>query len=129
MKARIGVMSEELIRKRMIDVATGKVAHDESAPKFWFTSLAAVSQLLCPENIELLILMDKEKPNNLTELSELSGRSLGNLSNTIKSLSAKGFVRVEKQGRATRPIALFTDFEIVMGEELESGDLKEKVAA
>ncbi|EGR0608753.1 transcriptional regulator [Vibrio cholerae] len=129
MKARIGVMSEELIRKRMIDVATGKVAHDDKAPKFWFTSLAGVSQLLCPENIKLLILMDKEKPNNLTELSQLSGRSISNLSHTIKSLSAKGFVRVEKQGRVTRPVALFTDFEIVMGEGVENASVKEKAAA
>lgn len=120
MKARIGVMSEELIRKHMIDVAMGKAKHDEDAPKFWFTSLAAVSQLLCKENVDLLILMDKEKPNNLTELAELSGRSLSNLSHTIKCLSSKGFVRVEKKGRASRPIALFTDFEIVMGEELEN---------
>ncbi len=120
MKARIGVMSEELIRSHMINVAMGKAEHNDESPKFWFTSLAAVSQLLCKENIELLILMDKEKPNNLTELAELSGRSLSNLSHTIKSLSSKGFVRVEKQGRASRPIALFTDFEIVLGETLEN---------
>lgn len=129
MKARIGVMPEELIRKHMIDVATGKVEHNEGAPKFWFTSLIAVAHLLCKENIELLILMHKEKPNNLTELAEISGRSISNLSLTIKSLSSKGFVRIEKHGRAIRPIALFTDFEIVMGEALERSAQNSVVAA
>ncbi len=129
MKARIGVMSEDLIRKHMINVAKGVAEQEENAPKFWFASLSAVSQLLCKENVELLILMDREKPNNLTELAELSGRSISNLSHTIKSLSSKGFVRVEKQGRASRPIALFTDFEIVMGESLEDEVRRESVAA
>lgn len=129
MKARIGIMSEALIRKRMLDVATGKSKPDPDAPKFWFTSLAAVSQLLCKENVDLLITMDKHKPKNLSELAELSGRSLSNLSHTIKSLSAKGFVRVRKEGRASRPIALFTDFEIFMGESLESQVKDDGVAA
>lgn len=73
--------------------------------------------------------MDKHKPNNLTELAELSGRNLSNLSHTIKCLSAKGFVRIRKEGRASRPIALFTDFEIVMGEALESRVKGEEAAA
>lgn len=120
MKARIGVMAEELIRKHMLDVASGKAKFDDGAPKFWFTSLSAVSQLLCKENIDLLIQMDREKPNNLSELAKLSGRSLSNLSHTIKSLSSKGFVRVEKDGRSSRPVALFTDFEIIMGQTLEN---------
>jgi predicted transcriptional regulator len=129
MKARIGVMSENFIRKHMIDVAMGKAKHDDKAPKFWFTSLVAVSQLLCAENIELLILMDKEKPNTLTELSELSGRKLSNLSNTIRSLESKGFVRVDKHGQSSKPVALYTSFEIVFGEELDSMMQHDKVAA
>ncbi|MEX1221870.1 MAG: hypothetical protein WEA82_07155 [Idiomarina sp.] len=129
MKARIGVMPEELIRKQMLDVATGKSEPNHEAPKFWFTSLVAVSQLLCKENIELLILMDKKNPSTLTELANLSGRSLSNLSHTIKCLSSKGFVRIEKNGRSARPIALFTDFEIIMGETLESEARGEHLAA
>ncbi|RUO19638.1 transcriptional regulator [Aliidiomarina iranensis] len=129
MKARIGVMSEELIRKRMIDVASGKIINTENAPKFWFTSLNAVAQLLCKENTELLILMHREKPNNLTELALMSGRSLSNLSHTIKSLSSKGFVSIERNGRSSRPIALFTDFEIVMGDSLDREAMGDSVAA
>lgn len=119
MKARIGVMSEELIRKRMLDVAAGKFETEPDAPKFWFTSLAAVAQLLCKENVDLLMMIEEYNPKNLTELAEISGRKLSNLSVTIKSLASKGFVRLENHGRAVRPIALYTDFEIIMGESLE----------
>lgn len=40
MKAKIGVLSEELARKRMIRIAEGKVAYEESSPLFLFESLA-----------------------------------------------------------------------------------------
>ncbi|TOM44808.1 transcriptional regulator, partial [Vibrio parahaemolyticus] len=31
-----------------------------------------------------------------------------------------GFIQIEKQGNTSRPIALFTDFEILLGKELEN---------
>lgn len=46
MKAKIGILSEELARKRMIRIVEGKITHDESSPLFLFESLAALKQLL-----------------------------------------------------------------------------------
>ncbi|EJC7034669.1 MULTISPECIES: HVO_A0114 family putative DNA-binding protein [Vibrio] len=120
MKARIGVMSEDLIRRHMIRVAAGNINHNKHLPTFWFTSLDEVSKLLCNENIELMILMSKEKPQNLTELAEISGYNIRKLSRIIHSLSSKGFIQIEKQGNTSRPIALFTNFEILLGKELEN---------
>lgn len=37
MKARIGVMSEELIRKRILSIAAGAYQPQENEPKVWFT--------------------------------------------------------------------------------------------
>ncbi len=64
MKAKIGILTEELVRKRMIRIAEGS---KEPSPPFLFESLAVLSQLLSNENVELLNLIDREKPNNLAE--------------------------------------------------------------
>lgn len=120
MKARIGIMSEPLIRMRLLAIAQGKYTPQENEPKVWYTSINAISQILRPENIELLRLMDSERPESVTELSELTGRAKSNLSNTLKALSEKGFVRLEQgNGKAIKPVALFTDFEIMTDSELE----------
>ena len=63
--------------------------------------------------------LDRERPESLSELSELTGRAPSNLSNTLRKLESKGFLRLEQKGsRRVKPVALFTDFEIITGEEL-----------
>jgi predicted transcriptional regulator len=120
MKVRIGIMPEQLIRTRVIAIAQGKYIPCENEPKVWYTSLNAISQILNPENIALLRLIDTERPSSVSSLAELSGRKKSNLSNTLKSLCEKGFVRLEKgQGRNLKPVALCTDFEIVITQEIE----------
>lgn len=128
MKARIGVMSEELIRMRILSIAAGTYKPQENEPKVWFTSLHAVSQLLCDENRELLKIMKHERPETISELSELSGRKLSNISKTLKTLSMKGFVKLEKSGRTVKPIAVYTDFEIIAGDKIDTMFQSLKVA-
>ena len=74
MKARIGIMSEQLVRARVLAIAQGKYKPAKDEPKVWYTSLNAVSQILNPENIALLRLIDTERPESVTALAELSGR-------------------------------------------------------
>ncbi|ENM3808800.1 transcriptional regulator [Vibrio cholerae] len=120
MKARIGVAaSEDLIRRHMINLAAGNINHSKHLPTFWFTSLKEASKLLCNENIELMLLISREKPESLAELAEISGHHIRELSRTLDDLSSKGFIQFEEKGNACRPIAVFTDFEIILGKELE----------
>ncbi|HAS6981698.1 transcriptional regulator [Vibrio parahaemolyticus] len=119
MKARIGVASEYLIRRHMISVAAGNISHNKHLPTFWFTSLNEASKLLCNENIELMLLISREKPETLADLAEISGHHIHELSRKIDALSSKGFVQFEEKGIACRPIALFSDFEVLLGKELE----------
>ncbi|MBT79747.1 MAG: transcriptional regulator [Alteromonadaceae bacterium] len=120
MKARIGIMSEQLIRVRAIAIAQGKYKPAKDEPKIWYTSLNGISQILNPDNVALLRLIERERPDSVSALAELSGRNKSNLSNTLKGLSDKGFVRLEKgPGRSLKPVALFTDFEIVITQEIE----------
>lgn len=129
MKVRIGIMSEDLIRTRMLAIASGSYKPQPDEPKMWYTSLATIAQTLRPENIDLLNLIGRERPESLSELAELTGRAPSNLSNTLHKLEAKGFVRFEKKShRKMKPVALFTDFEIVAGAELASRFLALKVA-
>lgn len=79
MKARIGVTSEDLIRRHMINLAAGNINHSKHIPTFWFTSLNEASKLLCNENIELILLISREKPESLAELAEISSHHISEL--------------------------------------------------
>ena len=98
MEAKIGILSEELARKRMIRIAEGKVASKEHYPQFLFESLADLSLLLSNENVELLNLIAREKPNSLDDLAEISGRSIKDVTDTLEVLSSKGFAYIETKG-------------------------------
>ena len=115
MKAKIGILSEGLARKRMIRIVERKVTPEEPYPKFLFESLAALSQLLSNENVELLNLIAREKPNSLDELAEMSGRSIKDVTDAFEALSSKGFAYLDMRGSESRPIVLFTKFEITIG--------------
>lgn len=117
MKALIGVMPEEQIRKLMLAIAKGEHTPAAGEPKIWFTSVNAVAQVLSNENIALLRQMDEQRPETLTELAEMAGRQKSNLSVTLKTLAKYGFIRLEKTGRTVKPVALFTDFDIRVSRE------------
>ncbi|MGI9895378.1 transcriptional regulator [Vibrio natriegens] len=120
MKARIGIASEELVRKYILDVAAGKLDHVEDMPQFWFASLTELSQVLTNDNIKLLNMMAYERPNSVGKLAEITGRSVEELSISIKKLTSKGFVRIEICGNEERLTAIYTSFEILMGKEVEA---------
>ncbi|MBM4874993.1 transcriptional regulator [Vibrio parahaemolyticus] len=120
MKARIGIASEELVRKYILDVAAGKLNHVEDMPQFWFASLTELSQVLTNDNIKLLNMMAYERPNSVGKLAEITGRSVEELSISIKKLTSKGFVRIEICGNEERLTAIYTSFEILTGKEVEA---------
>ncbi|WP_040148643.1 MarR family transcriptional regulator [Photorhabdus luminescens] len=118
MKALIGVMNEELIRKRTLAIIKGEYVVQPDEPKIWFTSMIALAQVLSSDNIALLRLIDEHKPETIAELANLSGRKPSNLSVTLKTLSRHGFVTLEKSNKSVKPKALFTDFEIKIEQEI-----------
>ncbi|MFH4510091.1 transcriptional regulator [Vibrio alginolyticus] len=120
MKARIGIASEELVRKYILDVAVGKLNHVDDMPQFWFASLTELSQVLTNDNIKLLNMMAYERPNSVGKLSEITGRSVEELEASIEKLTSKGFSRIEICGNEVRLTAMYTSFEILMGKELEA---------
>jgi len=118
MKALIGIISPENMRCRMLSIASGHYKPAPDEPKVWFASMNAVAQVLSNENILLLKLMHERKPQTVTELAELSGRHVSNLSTTLKTLEGHGFVSIKKAGNKKIPTALFTEFDIRVTSEL-----------
>ncbi len=123
---KIGIMSQKDIRNRTLAIAQGKYKPKPDEPKIWFTSLRSLAEVLSNENQALLQLIMDKKPCSLSELAELSGRQLSNLSRTLKTLSAYGFVKLEKHNKTVCPIAKATKFNVIFGTYWENDIIKKR---
>jgi predicted transcriptional regulator len=114
---KVGVMPTREYQKYLIDVAMGRETIKKGAPKIWFNSIKCLAEALSENNIKLLHLMAETRPESIKELAEISGRSTGNLSRTLKNLEKYGIVELQKTSgvKATKPIALATQFNIQHG--------------
>jgi predicted transcriptional regulator len=113
---KIGIMSQKEIRERTLAIARGDYKPKADEPKIWFTSIRSLAEVLSDENQVLLQVMTDKKPGSISELAKITGRQLSNLSRTLKTLSAYGFVKLEKHNRTVCPIAQATKFNVIFGE-------------
>jgi predicted transcriptional regulator len=112
---KIGIMSQKEIRERTLAIAQGKYKPKPDEPKIWFTSIRSLAEVLSDDNQALLqVIMDK-KPTSIRELANITGRQSSNLSRTLKTLSAYGFVKLEKLNKTVCPIANATKFNVILG--------------
>ncbi len=112
---KIGILSQEDIRKRTIAIASGQYKPSRGEPKIWFTSIKSLAQVLSDENQMLLKIILETKPSSITELAEKTGRKLSNLSRTLKTLANYGIIKLVKKDKKVRPIAETTQFNIILG--------------
>lgn len=112
---KIGVMSREDYKHRTIAIAKGEYVPRGDEPKIWFESLQSMAQVLNNENQKLLRLILDEQPQSLKELEVLSGRSLSNLSRTLKTMARYGIVELEKNQRRIVPRVKASDFRVEFG--------------
>ena len=108
-------MSQKEIRERTLAIAQGDYKPKADEPKIWFTSIRSLAEVLSDENQVLLQVITEKKPGSITELAEITGRRLSNLSRTLKTLSAYGFVKLEKHNKTVCPIAKATKFSVIFG--------------
>jgi len=83
-------------------------------PSIWFPSLASLAAVLSDDNRRLLHLIHNKQPKSLTELVELSGRKVPNLSRTLKTMADYGLVSLQRNVRDVQPTALATEFLVVL---------------
>lgn len=114
---RIGIMPYEDFKNYTMDIADGKHRRQKNEPKVWFESIETMSQVLSTKNVELLKLMEKEQPQSISELADLSGRKKGNLSRTLKKFASYGIIDIEERKRSKVPIPKATCFKIEYGKE------------
>jgi len=112
---KIGIMSQKEIRARTLAIARGEYKPHPNEPKIWFTSIRSLAEVLSDDNQTLLQIIMEKKPNSIRELSEMSGRQSSNLSRTLKTLSAYGFIKLEKINKTICPIAKATQFNVIFG--------------
>lgn len=83
-------------------------------PSIWFPSLASLAAVLSDDNRRLLHLIHDKQPKSLTELAELSGRKVSNLSRTLRMMADYGLVSLQRNMRDVQPAALATKFLVVL---------------
>ena len=114
MKAlKIGIMPQEQIRARVLAIARGEFKPRPSEPKIWFTSMKSLAEVLSDDNRALLKVIRDTKPDSVSSLAVATGRTPGNLSRTLKTMSHYGIVEMRREKKLVRPIAKATEFRIV----------------
>lgn len=83
-------------------------------PSIWFPSLGSLAAVLSDDNRRLLRLIYEQNPKSLTELAELSGRKVSNLSRTLRLMADYGLVSLQRNARDVQPKALATEFLVVL---------------
>jgi predicted transcriptional regulator len=76
--------------------------------------MASLAAVLSEENRALLRVIHEAKPRSLTELAQLTGRKVPNLSRTLRTMAGYGLVGLERDKGEVRPTALATRFTIVL---------------
>ena len=122
---KVGIMSFKIFQKYTKAIACGKYKPKKNSPKIWFESVETCMQILSTKNIELLKLIEKEKPASIVELSKISGRNKGNLSRTLKTFQRHQIIDFIKEDRRKKPVALATQFDIQIGRNMPAFMLDE----
>lgn len=110
---KIGIMSQAEMRDRALAIARGELKPKASDPKIWFPSMKSLAEVLSDENRALLKLIKETKPESMTSLAEATGRKVGNLSRTLKTMSSYGLVEMKRENKRVKPIAKAADFQII----------------
>lgn len=109
----IGILPQDQIRKRVISIARGEYKPRPGEPKIWFTSMKSVAEVLSDGNRALIRVIAATEPESISALALATGRSPGNLSRTLKTLSRYGIVDLKREKNLVRPVAKATEFRIV----------------
>ena len=87
--------SEYQPQKRCVIGIRGQIADPEYPVDIWFDSLKSVANVLSIENQQLLKVIQEQQPQSVTELAELTGRAVSNVSRTLKSMNLSGIIEFE----------------------------------
>jgi len=98
----IGVMPQEKIRERVLAIVRGAYKPKSGEPKIWFTSMKSLAEVLSDDNRALLQAITEVNPESISALAEATGRKVGNLLRTLKTMSRYAYRR-DAPGEESRP--------------------------
>jgi predicted transcriptional regulator len=94
--------------------AQSEIAIGKQVANVWFPSVATMAAVLSEDNRALLRTIRDKQPKSLTQLAELTGRLVPNLSRTLRMMEGYGLVKLEKHVRDVQPSALATQFIVML---------------
>lgn len=111
----IGIMPQAGMRARALKIAKGQYKPKPGEPKIWFPSMRSVAEVLSDENRALLHIIRESQPGSLSELAQLTGRQVSNLSRTLKTMCNYGLVELKRAdgGKQLKPVVKATEFKIL----------------
>jgi predicted transcriptional regulator len=109
----IGILPQEKIRERVLAIARGAYKPKPGEPKIWFASMKSLAEVLSDDNRALLQAIREVNPKSISALAEATGRKVGNLSRTLKTMSRYGIVEMRRKKNHVRPIVKATEFRII----------------
>lgn len=117
---KVGIMDFKQYQRYTMAIACGDHKPGKNEPKIWFESIEACMQILSTKNIELLKIIESQKPESIEHLAKISGRRKSNLSRTLKTFQRHRLVDLIEEDRRKKPVALATQFDIQLGRKLPS---------
>jgi len=97
------IQSHRALRDEIMAVARGERPAPRDAGRQSFESASAIMHLLTRENRQLLATIKEHKPDSVSALVQMTGRSQPSLTRTLAKFAAMGLVRFEKIGRRKAP--------------------------
>ncbi len=76
--------------------------------------MASLAAVLSEDNRALLRVIRNARPRSLTELADLTGRKVPNLSRTLRTMAGYGLVALERDKGEVRPTVLATQFTVLL---------------
>lgn len=107
---RIGIMSQDRIRERLLKIAKGDLKPKRTDPKVWFTSMRTLAKVLSDYNRQLLEIIRAVRPVSVEELAELTGRNQSQLTRTLNVMAQYELVHMVRQNQLVRPVVLLERF-------------------
>jgi predicted transcriptional regulator len=109
---RFGIISMDAFKAHTIAMAKG-ARSKPGEPKIWFNSAQSIGKLI-DDNWPLLEEIRRRPPQRIIELGGRTGRSVSNLSRTLKSLEQRGLVSLHVgQGLNKRPVVVYDRIEMI----------------
>ncbi|EII3002035.1 HVO_A0114 family putative DNA-binding protein [Vibrio cholerae] len=105
-------------QKRCVIGIRGQISDPDYPVDIWFDSLKSVANVLSKENQYLLKVIAEQQPQSVTELANLTGRAVSNVSRTLKTLDCLGIVCLVRISGQVKPSTKFRSF-IVVGDYYE----------